>query len=255
LLKQQLDQAPWTIWQTLSGILWTLIPYIALFQLSNFSSPPSTHPTKSVPLSLPVDAISGLAYLIYALVIEGFFLVAPIYFAKRTSSGDRRSVMQVLGFRRFNLRRVLPWMILLFLSFFLINYLYELFISTMHLHLQTNDQVILQHGKTAPISTYVTLLAATTIAPVCEEIFFRSFVFMGFLHNMPIWLAIIASAFLFALVHQDIASFAVLFCIGLALAFLRWYSNSIWPGIIVHALNNGTSALLIILTLYNVIKM
>jgi membrane protease YdiL (CAAX protease family) len=93
------------------------------------------------------------------------------------------------------------------------------------------------------------------IAPVCEEVFFRSFVFMGLLRSMPVWVAIVSSAFLFALVHQDLASFAVLLCIGLALAFLRWYSNSIWPGIILHALNNATSAVLIILTLYHVIKM
>jgi membrane protease YdiL (CAAX protease family) len=254
LLKQHLDQAPWTIWQTFSGIFWTLVPYITFSLLVSFSSTSSVHRTKLVPISLQVDLISALVYFVYALMGEGIFLIAPAYFAKKTSSGDRRAIMQVLGFRSFNVKRVLPWMILLFLSFFLVNYIYQLVITTLHLSLQTNDQVVLQHGRTAPISTYVTLLAASIIAPVCEEVFFRSFILMGFLHSMPVWVAIVSSAFLFALVHQDPASFAVLFCIGLALAFLRWYSNSIWPGIIVHALNNVTSAILIILTLYNVIK-
>jgi uncharacterized protein len=207
-----------------------------------------------VPISPQVDLIYALAYIVYAIVGEGVFLIAPVHFAKRTSSGDMRSILRVLGFRRFNIRRVLPWMILLFLSFFLANYLYELLITALHLPLQTNDQVVLQRGRVAPISTYATLMAAIVIAPVCEEVFFRSFIFMGFLRSMPIWVAIVSSAFFFALVHQDLASFAVLFCIGLALAFLRWYSNSIWPSIIVHALNNATSAVLIILTLYNIIK-
>lgn len=255
MLKQQRDQAPWTIWQTFSGILWTLVPYIAFFQLSSLASTPSAHSKKPVPISPQADMISALAYFVYAVVAEGVFVIAPLYFAKRTSSGDMRSALQNLGFRRFNVRRVLPWIILLFLSFFLVNYLYALLITTLHLPLQTNDQVVLQRGRVAPISTYVTLAAAVVIAPVCEEVFFRSFIFMGFLHTMPVWVAIMSSAFLFALVHQDLASFAVLFSIGLALAFLRWYSNSIWPGLILHALNNATSAILIILTLYNVIKM
>lgn len=255
MLKRQLDQAPWTIWQTFSGILWTLVPYIAFSLLASFSSTPSAHPAKLVPISPQVDVVYALAYLVYAIVGEGVFLIAPVYFAKRTSSGNVRSIMQALGFRRFNIRRVLPWMIVLFLSFFLVNYLYELLITALHLPLQTNDQVVLQRGRVAPISTYATLMAAIVIAPVCEEVFFRSFVLMGFLRYMSVWVAIVSSAFLFALVHQDLASFAVLFCIGLALAFLRWYSNSIWPGIIVHALNNATSAILIILTLHHVIKM
>ena len=256
MLKSQLDEAPWTIWQTLSGILWTLVPYIVFSQFAALSSAPAAHPAKPVPITPQIDFTNALAYFVYAIVAEGVFLLAPVYFAKRTSSsGDKWSIMQALGFRRFNIKRVLPWIILLFLSFFLVNYLYELLITTLHLPLQTNDQVVLQRGRVAPISTYVTLLAAIVIAPVCEEVFFRSFVFMGLLRNMPVWVAIVSSAFLFALVHQDLASFAVLLCIGLALAFLRWYSNSIWPGIILHALNNATSAVLIILTLYHVIKM
>jgi uncharacterized protein len=255
LQRQQLDQTPWTIWQTLSGILWTLVPYLVFFQLVSLSSTSSTHPTRPVPLSPQIDLIYALATVVYAIVGEGVFLIAPVYFARRTSAGDMRSTMQALGFRRFNIRRVLPWIILLFLSFLLINILYDVLLTALHLSVQTNDQVVLQRGRVAPISTYAALIAAVAIAPICEEVFFRSFIFMGFLRAMPTWVAIVASAFLFALVHQDPASFAVLFCIGLALAFLRWYSNSIWPGIILHALNNAASALLIILTLYNVIKM
>ena len=254
LKQQQLDQAPWTIWQTFSGILWTLVPYITFSLLASFSSTSSVHRTKLVPISPQVDLIAALVYFVYALVGEGIFLIAPAYYAKKTSYGERHSIIQALGFKRFNIRRVLPWMILLFLSFFLVNYIYQLIITTLHLSLRTNDEVVLQHGRTAPISTYATLLAASIIAPVCEEVFFRSFILMGFLRSMSVGVAIVSSAFLFALVHQDIASFAVLFCIGLALAFLRWYSNSIWPGIIVHTLNNATSAILIILTLHNVIK-
>ena len=251
MLKRQFDEVPWTIWQTFSGILWTLTPYVAFF-LFIFSSPSVARQAKPVQVSPLLDLIS---VVLFGIVGEGVFLLAPVYFAKRTSSGNMQSIMQSLGFRHFNVRRVLPWMILLFLAFFLVNYLYELLINTFHLSLQTNDQLVFERAKVAPISVYATLIAAAVIAPLCEEVFFRSFTFMGFLRGMPVWVATILSAFIFALVHLDRASFAVLFCIGLALAFVRWYSNSIWPGIILHALNNATSGIIIVLALHYIIKM
>jgi membrane protease YdiL (CAAX protease family) len=41
----------------------------------------------------------------------------------------------------------------------------------------------------------------------------------------------------------------VLFVIGLALAFLRWRTRSIWPGMALHFLNNFVGALQIFLVL------
>jgi membrane protease YdiL (CAAX protease family) len=254
LLKRNIDEVPWTIWQTFSGICWTLIPYMSFSLLSLLSTPPATHPAKQVPISPQIDFINAIAYFIYAIIGEGVFLLAPLFFAKRTSFGDMKSILRNLGFRRFDVKRVLPLIILLFLAFILLNYLYQLLITTFHLPLQTNDQVILERGRATPLSMYAILLGAAVIAPVCEEAYFRSFVFMGFLRRLPVWIAIVLSSFLFALIHLDPASFAVLFCIGLVLAFLRWYSNSIWPGIILHTLNNATSGLVIILTLHNILK-
>lgn len=254
LFKRNIDEVPWTIWQTFSGIFWTLMPYMSLSLLALLSTPPATHPAKQVPISPQLDVANAIASFIYAIIGEGVFLLAPLFFAKRTSSGDMRSILRNLGFRRFDVKRVLPLIILLFLAFILVNYFYQLLITAFHLSLQTNDQVVLERGKATPISMYAILLGAAVIAPVCEEAFFRSFAFMGFLRTMPVWIAILLSSFLFALIHLDPASFAILFCIGLALAFLRWYSNSIWPGIILHTLNNATSGLIIILTLHNILK-
>jgi membrane protease YdiL (CAAX protease family) len=58
------------------------------------------------------------------------------------------------------------------------------------------------------------------------------------------------SALIFAAAHFDPASFPVLFFIGLALAIARWRTRSIWPGIILHLLNNGLSAVLVVLALH-----
>ena len=77
---------------------------------------------------------------------------------------------------------------------------------------------------------------------------------MGLRQAMPLGWAIVLSAFFFAVAHGDPGSFAVLFIIGLALAFLRWRTNSLWPGILLHLVNNGIGALAIILVMQGVAK-
>jgi membrane protease YdiL (CAAX protease family) len=129
----------------------------------------------------------------------------------------------------------------------LINYLYQYMITTFHLKLVTNDQVYFDMSKHAPITIYTVLFISVFMAPICEELFFRSFVFMGLLKGMPVGGAIVFSALIFAVAHGDVGSFLVLFFIGLALAFLRWRTRSIWPGILLHLLNNFVASLTIIL--------
>jgi CAAX protease family protein len=97
-------------------------------------------------------------------------------------------------------------------------------------------------------------VAAVFVAPFCEEVFFRGFVFPGLRRKMPVALAIVTSALLFAVAHADIGSFAVLLVIGLLLAFVCWRSGSIWPGMPLHMLNNGIGAISILLVMWGVIK-
>jgi membrane protease YdiL (CAAX protease family) len=63
---------------------------------------------------------------------------------------------------------------------------------------------------------------------------------------MPLWPSVILSALIFGVAHADIGSFAPLVIIGLALAWARWRSDSIWPGIVVHAINNTAAAVVLL---------
>jgi hypothetical protein len=66
---------------------------------------------------------------------------------------------------------------------------------------------------------------------------------------MRFWPAALLSAFLFGLAHGDVGSFAVLFVFGIVLAVVRWRVGSLWPGVIIHATNNATASIAIILVL------
>ncbi len=244
------DTAPWTIQQTFLGVLLTLLPWIAFFTLALVSL--SGNATITKPLSPQADLTGAIVTIVFSVIIEGAFLIAPFYFANaafRSIRPHARLALDALGFRRYPIGRTLLWVAALMVAIFLVNALYAYLITALHLNLQTNDQLLLQQSKVAPLTTYATLLAAVIVAPFCEEVFFRGFVFPGLRRGMPVGWAIIVSSLLFAASHVDPGSFAVLFIIGLALAALRWRTRSIWPPILLHMLNNGISALTIILAM------
>ena len=248
------DIAPWTTQQTFFGTLITLIPWIALtLILSSLNGSVKV----TTPLSAQADLTGAIVTIIFSALIEGAFLIAPFYYANaafRSITPHLRLALQALAFRRFRFGNALFWVIVLMIVIFGINTLYSYLITVLHLNVQTNDQLLLQQSKVAPLSTYATLFAAVFIAPFCEEVFFRGFVFPGLRHGMSLGWAIVISSLLFGVAHADPGSFPVLFVIGLALAFLRWRTQSIWPCIMLHMLNNGIAALAIVLTMQGAIK-
>jgi uncharacterized protein len=78
-------------------------------------------------------------------------------------------------------------------------------------------------------------------APFVEEAFFRGFIFGGLKGHMDWKWAALISSVLFGLMHGDLTSLVPASVIGFCFAFLYHKSNSIWPGIIIHALNNAMS--------------
>ena len=264
LSEREFDEVPWTIKQTFAGVLFTLLPWLVFTLLLTVGAGPAQGATTgsaqgSQVFSLQQDVMHAATGLIVGMISEGFFLIAPIYFAHQATSrwlyaesARWRTMLDRLGFRRFKILRSLALVFVFFLGLIAVNALYGSLITEFHLNIQTNDQVVLERGRVLPITIYVTLAMAVFIAPICEEVFFRSFTFMGLRRGMPLALAVIVSALIFAVAHTDPASFPVLFVIGLALAIVRWRTRSIWPGILLHTLNNAASALLIILALHGV---
>ncbi|MGH2506888.1 MAG: CPBP family glutamic-type intramembrane protease [Ktedonobacteraceae bacterium] len=254
---QHLHWVPWTAQQTFYAVLLTLIPWIAFSLLLNALG---GNTTSNQLLTTAQDLTGAIVALIFTALVEGAFLIAPIYYvkrivhdAKKALPANIRALCQALGLRRFHVARTLLWVIGLMVLVFAFDELYSYVITALQLHIMTNDQVVLQQSKVAPLTTYAVLLGSIIIAPICEELFFRGFVLPGLLHEMaPTW-AVLVSAALFAIAHADLSSFLPLFVIGIALGILRLRSGSTWAGISLHMLNNTLASVLIILAMHNIV--
>ena len=81
-------------------------------------------------------------------------------------------------------------------------------------------------------------LAAVITAAICEEFLFRGLL-LNLLRHRGGWIsAIIASAVLFALFHLNPIVLLPVGLVGAYLAVLVWRSNSLYPAILAHGLNN-----------------
>jgi membrane protease YdiL (CAAX protease family) len=87
-------------------------------------------------------------------------------------------------------------------------------------------------------------VAASVIAPVCEEVAFRGQLASAYHSRHAPAFAIGASAILFALLHLDPLRGPALLVLGALYGWLAWRTGSIWPAVVAHAVNNGIASAL-----------
>jgi hypothetical protein len=88
-------------------------------------------------------------------------------------------------------------------------------------------------------------LLVAGLVPIAEELFFRGMIYPLLRARWGAYVAIIASAALFAVVHVIPTLLPALFFVGLVLGLLREWSKSVIPGILLHATQNGLALLAI----------
>lgn len=89
----------------------------------------------------------------------------------------------------------------------------------------------------------LTFFAVVLLAPVAEEIFFRGFLYGGLRARIGVIGAMLASTLFFTALHFSIDAFIPIFVLGLFLAWLYEKTGSLYPGIILHAANNGVAVI------------
>ena len=153
----------------------------------------------------------------------------------------RRVPWQVLGFGKFNWSTLAIGCGLLVVSYSIIL-VHNLILSGMGVQTQGDQFAKLFELLDTP--TWVFLVGAV-LAPPVEAIFFRGFLFQGLRARYGWITAMLLSSGIFAVAHLNLVVLIPTFILGNLLAYLYHRSNSIWPGVILHALVNTSSLLAI----------
>lgn len=91
-------------------------------------------------------------------------------------------------------------------------------------------------------------MAAGPLTAAAEELVYRGLLYRWFRERLPVWIAALASALIFGLLHGSLispggamgAAMAVgLVLFGIIAALLFEASGSLWPSILIHLVNNS----------------
>jgi ABC-2 type transport system permease protein/sodium transport system permease protein len=91
------------------------------------------------------------------------------------------------------------------------------------------------------------LIACLGVAPgVCEELFFRGWLFGAVRRSWGGWASVLATGLVFGVFHVVLAGgaaperLAPSTVLGILLGWCRWRSGSVWPGLAIHVAHNST---------------
>ncbi len=139
-----------------------------------------------------------------------------------------------LGFRRVSVKAVLLSLVA-FGVYFGVNVLVE------HFSGSSSDSSLgfnFYDTSTWPVLVWA---AVCVIGPFYEEMWVRGFMFAGFIRSsLAVTGTLVVTSLFWAVQHVQYnwLAIAMIFVFGLALGYIRWKSDSIWPSIIVHVINN-----------------
>lgn len=171
--------------------------------------------------------------LIYALAI--FIVIGVPWLIKK-----KRTTRKDLG-----LQRLPSWLDIALVPAGAISYLIlTAVVSTLGLFfLRFVDYSQVQNtgfsGISPGLEYILAFITLVIVAPVAEEVLFRGYLFGKLRKYAPLWLAILITSILFAVVHFQWNVGLDVFALSIVLCLLRVVSGSLWPSILLHMLKNG----------------
>lgn len=109
---------------------------------------------------------------------------------------------------------------------------------------QVQDTVVIFQEEKDMAVLVLMAIAAMIVAPVCEEVVFRGYLYPVAKKYAGPWVAGIATALIFSAVHGSMSALLPLFIFGMVLVLLYELTGSIWAPMAVHCLFNSATVVI-----------
>lgn len=185
-----------------------------------------------------VGSLVQLKFKMAGLAITQVMIIClPFLFAYYIKTDFKKT----FSLQKVNLKQILGGILIWMGGFVLINLITQitlyLFPQNMEVAEALTDAIIIKDNL-------VLNLAIVALMPaICEEIFFRGFIFTSFKVKSSSKIAIITSGILFGFMHMDFLRIIPTSILGIIFAYTVYKSESIFIAMILHFINNSIAVL------------
>lgn len=161
-----------------------------------------------------------------------FFIYEIIYVKTHKLSFNK-----LVPFKKTDLRKFIPLIFITYAAFTVANYATEIISNNFSLLGIHNSEGIDNVGNS--IGEYIIYFISIAIVPaISEEFAFRG-VILGTMQKYGDGFAIFTSSLLFGLMHGNLEQIPFAFIGGLAMGYVRVYTKSMFPSMVMHSINNS----------------
>jgi len=220
---------PWGLRQVLLALLMAAGPIVALTVLVLFL------PKQSQPQE--VSASAAAIAVVFTVLVDGWFLLWAWMFSLRPGRLSATS----WGLRPVG--KTIFWLVpVALVGIYVVSAGYEAVFQALAGR-PTPEQDVVEMFPHSSAGLIFFVLLAVVAAPFFEEVVFRGFLFQGLASSWGTIPGVLASAALFSAIHAQLTVFVPLFILGVVLAWVFYYTRSLWTSIALHAVFNSIAVL------------
>lgn len=189
-------------------------------------------------LLIYVGSLVQLKFKMAGLAMTQVMIIGlPLLFAYYIKTNFKKT----FSLQKINLKQILGGILIWMGGFVLINLITQiilyLFPQNMEVAETLTDAIIIKDNLV------LNLVIVALMPAICEEIFFRGFIFTSFKGKDSSKIAIITSGILFGFMHMDFLRIIPTSILGIIFAYTVYKSESIFIAMILHFINNSIAVL------------
>jgi membrane protease YdiL (CAAX protease family) len=185
----------------------------------------------AIPFAVAGADLDSGGFIIVGTIVQDLVMIAAAYFLTADLGSP---TPRTFGLRPFR-SSALGWVFAAFVAYLTLTAIYTALVDPPSEQLPSGLENTAQDLLLA-IATGVLLIA---VAPFAEELFFRGFLYQAFRNSFGVWPGAVLSALIFGAIHFEFFKLVQLAILGVILALLFEKTKSLWPPIMLHAVNNA----------------
>jgi membrane protease YdiL (CAAX protease family) len=185
----------------------------------------------AIPFAVAGADLDSGGFIIVGTVVQDVVMIAAAYFLTADLGSP---TPRTFGLRPFR-SSALGWVFGAFVAYMVLTTVYTVLVDPPSEQLPSG----LEDADRQVLLGVATGMLLIVVAPLAEELFFRGFLYQAFRNTLGVLPGALLSALIFGAIHFELFKLVQLAILGVILALLFEKTGSLWPPIMLHAVNNA----------------